>query len=58
MIAILIITIIILSITILYLISPKMVEYIKEKKNLREKRRVQEIHNIIEEYLKTILKDE
>jgi len=58
MIVILIITIIILSITILYLISPKMVEYIKEKKNLREKRRVQEIHNIIEEYLKTILKDE
>lgn len=54
----LITTIVILSVTILYLISPKVIEYIKEKKNLRERQRVQEIHNIIEQYLKTILKDE
>jgi len=58
MILTLIITIVILSFTVLYLISPKVISYIKEKKRLKEEQEVTRIHAIIERYLKEMIKDE
>jgi hypothetical protein len=58
MIEILITTIVILSFTVLYLISPQVISYIKKRKELRERQEVQRIHNIIEAYLKDMIKDE
>lgn len=58
MIEILITTIVILSITILYLISPKVISYINQKKLQRERQEETRIHKIVDEYLKTIIKDE
>jgi len=58
MILTLIITIVILSFTVLYLVSPKVISYIKEKKRLKEEQEVTRIHAIIEQYLKEMIKDE
>jgi len=58
MIEILITTIVILSFTVLYLISPQVISYIKKRKELKEKQEVQRIHDIIEQYLKEMIKDE
>jgi hypothetical protein len=58
MILTLIITIVILSFTVLFLISPKVISYIKEKKRLKEEQEVTRIHAIIERYLKEMIKDE
>jgi len=52
------ITIVILSFTVLYLISPQVISYIKKRKELKEKQEVQRIHDIIEQYLKEMIKDE
>lgn len=57
MIEILITTIVILSITILYLISPKVISYINHKKIQREKQEETRIHKIVDEYLKKIIND-
>jgi len=57
MILTLIITIVILSLTVLYLISPKVVSYINKKKKEREEQEVTRIHKIIEDYLKKIIND-
>lgn len=51
------ITIVILSITVLYLISPKVISYINKKKKEREEQEVTRIHKIIEDYLKKIIND-
>ena len=51
------ITIVILSLTVLYLISPKVISYINYKKKQREEQEVTRIHNIIEDYLKKIIND-
>lgn len=57
MILTLIITIVILSITVLYLISPKVISYINKKKIQREKQEETRIHAIVDEYLKKIIND-
>jgi len=57
MILTLITTIVILSLTVLYLISPKVISYINKKKKEREEQEVTRIHNIIEDYLKKIIND-
>lgn len=57
MILTLIITIVILSFTVLYLLSPKVISYINKKKREREEREVTRIHKIIEDYLKKIIND-
>jgi hypothetical protein len=51
------ITIVILSFTVLYLVSPKVISYINQKKKEREEREVTRIHKIIEDYLKEIIND-
>jgi hypothetical protein len=51
------ITIVILSLTVLYLISPKVISYINYKKKQREEQEVTRIHKIIEDYLKKIIND-
>jgi len=51
------ITIIILSITVLYLVSPQVISYINQKKKQREEQEVTRIHKIIEDYLKEIIND-
>lgn len=52
-------TIIILSMTILYLLFYKKLEQaIEEGRKERERQEVQRIHNIIEAYLKDMIKDE
>lgn len=51
------ITIVILSLTVLYLISPKVISYINYKKKQREEQEVTRIHKIIEDYLKEIIND-
>jgi hypothetical protein len=51
------ITIVILSFTVLYLVSPKVISYINQKKKEREEREVTRIHKIIEDYLKKIIND-
>lgn len=51
------ITIVILSFTVLYLLSPKVISYINKKKREREEREVTRIHKIIEDYLKKIIND-
>lgn len=51
------ITIVILSFTVLYLLSPKVISYINKKKREREEREVTRIHKIIEDYLKNIIND-
>ena len=52
-------TIIILSLTILYLLFYKKLEQaIEEGRKERERQEVQRIHNIIEAYLKDMIKDE
>ena len=51
------ITIVILSLTVLYLISPKVISYINYKKKQREEQEVTRIHKIIEDYLRKIIND-
>jgi len=51
------ITIVILSLTVLYLVSPKVISYINQKKKEREEQEVTRIHKIIEDYLKEIIND-
>lgn len=51
------ITIVILSFTVLYLLSPKVISYINKKKREREEQEVTRIHKIIEDYLKKIIND-
>jgi hypothetical protein len=51
------ITIVILSLTVLYLVSPKVISYINQKKKEREEQEVTRIHKIIEDYLKKIIND-